>query len=185
MSFNRDKATFAAGNEASKTTPVKYKKAKKQKAPKQYTHPMMRALHGQVLAVDFKMLPNGKYETTEYWKGLNEATMISLGYTRATDYKTEFKHIFTPVYVRFHGFVQHPCMRTETGAREGGELMEVKTLETASTLYDHFTSTAEQDFLDDMRTRRLSKMTTNQLVFYGMIIAGVVLAGYFFAHGGL
>lgn len=156
------------------------KREKTPKPPREYKHPISRSMHGQNLRVNFKMVDEDHYETSEYWTGLNGASLMAMGYLPAEDYKRQFKDVFTRVYVKFEGFEMRPWVRVG----EDGQEYDVEVKETSSTLYDYFVSTAEQEFMEGMKVKRLSAMSTNQLVLWGVVIAGVVIAGWFFAHGG-
>ena len=157
------------------------KASKKKKEPKQYKHPMMRSLHGQNLMVRFKMVGEDKFDTTEYWTTMNEETLIGLGYTPAIDYKTDFRDIFTHVYAKFEGFEMHPCVRVDAD----GNAYEVHSLETASTLYDHFMSNAELEFMEGMKVKGISTLSGKQLIFYIIIAVGVIIGGWMITHGGV
>ena len=151
------------------------------KKQREYRHPILRSLKGQNLCVKFTMVDKDHYETAEFWRPLNKETLMGLGYLPATGYKTGEKHIFTKTYVKFEGFEMLPCVRVGPD----GEAYEVNTLETASTLYDYFTSHAEQDFMEGMRAKAAGSISNKKLLIYVFIIIGIIIGGYLFAHGGV
>lgn len=151
---------------------------KRSSEPKQYRHPIMRSLHGQKLCVDFKMVDEDHYVTDEYWRPLHERTLIGWGYLPAQGYKTELAHIFTKVYVKFDGFEMYPCLRMAPD----GKVVDVSTMETASTLYDYFTSKAEQDFMEGMRARASGTLNNKMLIVVAVAVIGLIIGGYLFSH---
>ena len=172
--YDLDKALFGKEKNVQK-------KEKKEKKPKEYTHPIMRSMHGQNLKVEFRMRDDGFYDTYEYWVPMSGASLKAQGYIPAVDYKRDFRNILTHVYVKFTGFEMYPCLRVN--AR--GSLEEVQTLETASTLHDYFMSDAEQEFVSDLRSKTLSSMGSKQLTLFALIGIGVLGLVWFLMRGGI
>lgn len=141
-------------------------------------HPFRRSMKGQSLCVNFKMIGEDRYKTEEYWRPLDGATLMAMGYMPAEGYKTEGKYVTTDVYVKFDGFEMYPCIRMN----EDGKLYEVQSLETASTLYDYFTSNAESEFMDGMKAKKSTAIDNKMLIIGIVLVAGLVIAGWLISH---
>lgn len=163
----------------------KSKKAQTEpKPPKQYKHPFMRSLHGEILTVDIYQENGHSCRANEHWVKLNPASLRDLGYVEAFDYKTTFAYITTQVYVKFHGFEEYPIVREKVDEMSGETyLEEVKTNETASTLHSWLVSNAQGKFLNGMSVKRLSSMDSKKIALLAFIIIGALLGAFIVIQG--
>lgn len=140
----------------------------------------MRSMHGEKLKVDIYKKEGMKAESYEYWIPLNGATLRSMGYIPAIGYKSGFRDMLTQVYVKFHGFEKHPCLREVEG--EVVDMAEWND-ETASTMYDYFASAAQEEFIKSMRSRNMTTVDMKKLITVVIIACGVGLAAWIFLGG--
>lgn len=159
------------------------KKEPAPKPPKQYTHPFMRSLHGEILTVDLYLEKNHKVRPIEHWVKLNPAALRDIGYIEALDYKTEMAYISTQVFVKFHGFNEYPIMREKVDPQGETYFEEVKTGETASTLHSWLVSNAQGKFLNGMNVKMFSSMDTKKIAMLAFIIVGALLGAFIVLQG--
>ncbi len=153
------------------------------KPPKQYTHPFMRSLHGEILTVDLYLEKGHKVRASEHWVKLNPSALRDIGYIEALDYKTGFAYIATQIFVKFHGFKEYPIMRERVNNQGDTYLEEIRTDETASTLHSWLVSNAQGKFLNGMSVRRLSSMDTKKIAMLVFVVTGALLGVFIVLQG--
>ena len=146
----------------------------------------MKSLHGQRLLVDFYKKEGMHYDTFEHWVPHNEATIMALGYIPAIDYKTGFGDVLSKVYIKFHGFELSPCLREveQEDGRKKAQVEEYITGENASTLYDYFTSDAQEAFVNSLKSKKISSLDMKKLLIILLAVVGVGMFVYFFMQSG-
>lgn len=144
-------------------------------------HPIMRSLRGEKLKVDMDLREGSMVgDSREMWVPLNASTLRHLGYIPAMGYKTGFRDILTPVFIKFNGFEKYPVYREIDGEVYD---MSVANGETASTMYDYFASPAIEEFIKSMKAKTVSQMDMKRVVMIVVVAAILGLIAWAFLGG--
>lgn len=122
-----------------------------------------RVIRGDRVLIDYYIdVESQKFSTNTYYARISEAQAYAMGYVKGVKMLDRFSEIPFKSYVRFHPDL--PPVPSES-------------LETASTLYDHWRSNATAKFLHGMMTKKtLAPIEMKQLIMIG-IIAAAAAAG--------
>lgn len=122
-----------------------------------------RIIRGERVLIDYYVdVESQKFSTNTYYARISEAQAYAMGYVKGVKMLDRFSEIPFKAYVRFNPDL--PPVPSES-------------LETASTLYDHWRSNATAKFLHGMMTRKtLAPIEMKQLIMIG-IIAAAAAAG--------
>ena len=122
-----------------------------------------RIYHGECILIDYYIdTDRQKFTATKFYARFSEAQAYAAGYVKGVKVLDKFSEIPFRSYVRFHPDLPPVPSRS---------------LETASTLYDHWKSNATAKFLHGMMTKKtLAPIEMKQLIMIG-IIAAAAAAG--------
>lgn len=122
-----------------------------------------RIFHGECILIDYYIEPETqRFSATKFYARYSEAQAYASGYVKGVKILDKFSEIPFKAYVRFH-----PDLPPVPSG----------SLETASTLYDHWRSNATAKFLHGMMTKKtLAPIETKQIIMIG-IIAAAAAAG--------
>lgn len=143
-----------------------------------------RGMNGEHLCITVRRLNNRTFETTESWIQLNEAVILDLGYRPVKNYPGQ--STYGTKYIKFVGFEKYPIMRQafdKDGNPIEGELEEIKSMETASSLADYLYSDSQQRAIDSMRVSKVSSGTNKMILVYIAVVFVGLIGGYLYLTG--
>lgn len=108
--------------------------------------------------------PKRRYVKTERWSSEKASELYRQGYRKAKGFKSELIHLRCPVFVKFIGFYKFDV-----------KAMDKPHLDTASSQYDFFSSTATKDFERGLAKKKMSELDQKSIIMIIIVIAGVAL----------
>lgn len=123
---------------------------------------LSRIWHNERILITYQVdIDKQEFTTTLFYARISEAQAYSMGYVRGVKMLDKFAYAPFKAYVKFYPDL--PPVPSDS-------------LETASTLHDHWRSNATKKFLHGMMTKKaLAPIETKQIVMIGIIAAAAAV----------
>lgn len=115
----------------------------------------------EIISGQISTRPKQRYIVREEWTNETKKNLYKQGYRKAKNFKSDLIFLRCPVFIRFHGFYKFDVMT-----------LDKPKLDTASSQYDFFNSTATKDFERGLAKKKLSDLDQKSIIMIVIVAIG-------------